>query len=57
MLSETELRRMYHIWQQGDEYYVYHWIEFVEHAAKQFNTTGDEVMRILQKCYWFRKGE
>ena len=45
---------MYQAWQQGNENYVLDWVEFVEWAAHQNNTTADAVMRELQKYSWFK---
>lgn len=52
-MNESELHRMYQAWQQGNENYVRDWAAFVEWAANWNKTTGDEVMRQLQKCHWF----
>jgi hypothetical protein len=48
---------MYQAWMQGNDQYVRDWYNFVEFAAKQCNTTGDVVMRELQKHSWFERGE
>lgn len=55
MISNRELEHMYQAWQQGQEDYVRNWASFVEWAAKLNNTTGDVVMRELQKCHWFQR--
>jgi hypothetical protein len=55
MMTETELQRMYQAWQQGNEHYVRDWVDFLEWAAKWNQTTGDAMMRELQKYYWFKK--
>jgi hypothetical protein len=47
---------MYQAWMQGNDHYVRDWYSFVEFAARQCGTTGDIVMRELQKYYWFKKG-
>ena len=54
MMNSAELHKMYQAWQQGNAQYVRDWALFVEHAAKWNNTTGDVVIRELQKCYWFK---
>lgn len=56
-MFESELHRMYQAWQQGNEHYVRDWANFVEWAARWNNTTGDVIMRDLQKYYWFKKGD
>jgi hypothetical protein len=57
MISESELHKMYQSWQQGNEHYVRDWANFVEWAANWHQTTGDAIMRELQKYYWFQKEE
>lgn len=57
MISGSELYRMYQAWQQGNENYRRDWANFVEWAAKYNQTTSDEVMRELQKYYWFENNE
>jgi hypothetical protein len=47
---------MYQQWIQGVEDYAHHWIDFVEMAAREHSTTADQIMKELQKCVWFRKG-
>lgn len=54
-MSEQELHRMYQAWQQGNDNYIRDWSYFVEHAAKWCNTTGDVIIRELQKYYWFKQ--
>ena len=44
---------MYQAWQQGNEHYARDWAYFIEYAAKRLDTSGDNIMRILQKCHWF----
>jgi len=56
-MFESELQRMYQAWMQGNENYIHDWAFFVEKAARWNNTSGDEIMRELQKYYWFKKGE
>lgn len=53
----SELHKMYQAWQQGNEHYARDWANFVEWAAKWNNTTGDAIMKELQKHYWFKKGD
>jgi hypothetical protein len=56
-MFESELYKMYQAWLQGNEHYVRDWANFVEVAARWNNTTGDVVMRELQKCHWFKWGD
>lgn len=56
-MFESQLQQMYQAWMQGNENYIHDWAIFVEQAAKWNNTTGDIIMRELQKYYWFKKGE
>jgi len=56
MIDPRSLQHMYQAWMQGQEDYARDWYNFVEFAARQCNTTGDLVMRELQKYYWFKKG-
>ena len=56
MIDRRQLEIMYQQWIQGVEDYAHHWIDFVEMAARDQSTTADQVMKELQKCVWFRKG-
>ena len=56
-MFESELQRMYQAWMQGNEHYIRDWADFVEWAARWNNTTGDAIMRELQKYHWFKKGD
>jgi len=56
MLDSRSLQHMYQAWMQGQDDYARDWYSFVEFAARQCGTTGDIVMRELQKYYWFKKG-
>jgi hypothetical protein len=50
------LQMMYQQWcngQGGDEI-MNRWADFIDFAAKQTGTQQDEVMRALQKTYWFQ---
>lgn len=51
------LETMYQQWSQGMNDYAHHWIDFVEMAARVHGTTADQVMKELQKCSWFIKGD
>lgn len=52
---ERHLLSMYQQWQQGNEDYLYRYMDFAEYVAQQQNTTVDAVMRELQKYYWFKR--
>jgi hypothetical protein len=55
MLNLIQLELMYQQWIQGNDEYTVRWVDFVELAAREMNTTQDEIMRELQKTYWFKK--
>ena len=57
MVDRRQLEIMYQQWIQGMNDYAHHWIDFVEMAAKVNGTTADQIMRELQKCYWFKQGD
>jgi hypothetical protein len=57
MIDMRSLEVMYQQWIQGNDAYVRRWVDFVELAAREYATTGDQIMKELQKCTWFRKGE
>ena len=46
---------MYQQWCQGNENYNFRWLDFVEMAARHFKQPESEVIRELQKHYWFVK--
>jgi len=55
MINASELHKMYQAWQQGNEHYAKDWSYFVEWAARIMGTSGDVVLRELQKHYWFKQ--
>jgi hypothetical protein len=57
MINLRQLEIMYQQWLQENDRYIERWIDFVEMAARDNATTADQIMKELQKCYWFRKGE
>jgi hypothetical protein len=57
MLDQRSLQHMYQAWIQGNQNYIRDWYYFVEFAAKQCGTSGDNIMRELQKYSWFEWGE
>jgi hypothetical protein len=54
-MSERELKNMYQQWSQGNDDYNFRWLDFVEMAARHFKQPENEVLRELQKHYWFVK--
>lgn len=52
-MTESQLQHIYQAWQQDNDNYKRDWSYFVEYAARHLNTTGDKVMQVLQRCYWF----
>ena len=54
-MTSRELQQMYQQWCQGNDQYDFRWLDFVEMAARQFNQPESEVLRELQKHYWFVK--
>jgi ribosomal protein L20 len=51
------LETMYQQWSNGMNDYAHRWIDFVEMAARVHGTTADQIMKELQKCSWFVKGD
>lgn len=51
---ERHLQCMYQQWCNGNEDYVYRYMDFVELVAIQNNMRVDAIMRELQKYYWFK---
>jgi hypothetical protein len=46
---------MYQQWCQGNEDYLYRYMDFVELVARQNNMNVDTMMKELQKYYWFQR--
>jgi hypothetical protein len=57
MIDRRQLEIMYQQWSQGMADYTHRWLDFVEMAARVHGTTDDQIMRELQKCYWFKQGD
>lgn len=55
MIDARTLHHMYQAWCQGQDDPERDWSHFVEWAAKWNGTTGDQVMKVLQTTYWFKK--
>jgi len=54
-MTSRELQQMYQQWCQGNDNYGHRWLDFVELAARYFKQPESEVIRELQKHYWFVK--
>jgi hypothetical protein len=52
---EKHLLSMYQQWCQGNDNYLYRYMDFAELVARQHNMNVDAVMRELQKYYWFTR--
>ena len=57
MIDLRFLQIMYQQWEQGQSNAAYRYIDFIEMASKQTGVAQDQLMRELQKCYWFRWGD
>ena len=45
---------MYQAWRQGNEDYLYRYMDFAEFVASQHNICVDAAIGELQKYYWFK---
>ena len=52
---EKHLQCMYQQWQQGNQDYMFRYMDFAELVAGHNNMTVDAVMRELQKYHWFQQ--
>ncbi len=50
---ERHLHNMYQQWQQGNEDYIYRYMDFAVLAAQRNNTSPDAILIELQKYNWF----
>ena len=50
------LQTIYEQWAHGQPAAA-RWLDFVEMASKLTSTPQDQLMRELQKCYWFKREE
>jgi hypothetical protein len=55
-MNERWLQYIYQQWMQGNDAYMYRWMEFVEMMAKMFSMTPEDMTRELEKYIWFKKG-
>jgi hypothetical protein len=51
---EKHLHHMYQAWRQGNEDYLYRYMDFAEFVASQHNICVDAAIGELQKYYWFK---
>ena len=51
---EQHLHHMYQQWIQGNEDYMFRYMDFAELAARHNNMTVDAVLLELQKYSWFK---
>ena len=56
-MNNRILQEMYQQWADGQTDVAQRWLVFVEMAARVYCTTPDQVMKELQKCSWFIRGE
>ena len=56
-MDQWTLKNMYQQWADGQSDVASRWLDFVEMAARVYGTTPDQVMKELQKCQWFIRGE
>jgi len=57
MIDIRFLQMMYQQWCQGVEDAAFRYVDFLEMASKQTGVAQDQLMRELQKCYWFKRGD
>ena len=57
MVDLRLLQSMYQQWCQGNENAAFRYLDFIEMASKQMSIAQDQLMRELQKCSWFIKGD
>ena len=56
-MDQWTLKNMYQQWADGQTNVSIRWLDFVEMAARVHGTTADQIMKELQKCSWFLRGE
>lgn len=57
MIDARTLHHMYQAWCQGQDDPVRDWSHFIEWSAMMTGASGDQVMKVLQTTYWFKKPE
>jgi hypothetical protein len=48
---------MYQQWCQENDARAHRWLDFVELVSKNTSVAQDEIIRQLQKTYWFEWGD
>ena len=48
---------MYQQWENGKDDAAFRYVDFIEMASRQLRIPQDQLMRELQKCYWFKRGD
>ena len=48
---------MYQAWIQENSNYIQEWYDFVIWAAKWNRTTTDDMLKQLENCKWFERGD
>ena len=56
-MDQWTLKNMYQQWADGQTDATRRWLDFAEMAARVHCTTADQIMKELQKCSWFLRGE
>ena len=56
MIDLRFLKTVYEQWACGQDAAV-RWLDFVEMASRITGASKDQLMRELQKCYWFKHGD
>lgn len=51
------LKTVYQQWSDGQSNVASRAVDFVELAHRLTHESKDQLMRELQKCYWFEKGD
>jgi len=57
MVDLRFLQMMYQQWSDGQTNIASRWIDFIELASRHTGLAQDQLMRELQKCYWFKQGD
>ena len=55
MVDLRLLQIMYQQWSDGQTNIAVRWMDFIELASRSTGLAQDQLMRELQKCYWFKR--
>lgn len=55
MVDLRFLQKMYQQWSDGQSHLAARWMDFVDLASRHTGVAQDQLLRELQKCYWFQK--